>query len=79
MREHVTSGEIPFRKAWIQAIVDRVEVGADVIRIVGDKESLKTAVTGAGGTAVPDVRSPIRKWRAHGESNPGLIRERDLS
>lgn len=64
MREKVTSGEVPFRKAWLQAIVDRIEVGADVIRIIGDKESLETALTGADGTAVPGVRSSVRKWRA---------------
>ena len=79
MREHVTSGEIPFRKAWLQAIVDRVEVGADVIRIVGDKEGLETAMTGAGGADVPGVRSFVRKWRALRESNPPLQRERRMT
>lgn len=64
MRANVTSGEIPFRKAWLQAIVDRVEVGADVIRIVGDKENLETALTGTSGSAAPGVRSSVRKWRA---------------
>lgn len=63
MRANVTAGEIPFRKAWLQAIVDRVEIGPDVIRIVGDKESLETALTGSGGTAAPGVRSSVRRWR----------------
>lgn len=76
MREKVSSGEVPFRKAWLQAIVDRIEVGADMIRIIGDKESLETALTGADGTAVPGVRSSVRKWRALRESNPPLQRER---
>ncbi|MCY1641040.1 hypothetical protein [Methylorubrum sp. SL192] len=40
MREHVTTGVIPFRKAWLRSTVDRVEVCADVIRIVDDKTSL---------------------------------------
>ncbi len=26
MRENVTTGAVPFRKAWLQAIVDRAEV-----------------------------------------------------
>ena len=69
LRENVTSGEIPFRKAWLQAIVDRVEVGADVIRIVGDKESLENALTGSGGEAVSGVRSSVRKWRTRHDSN----------
>ncbi len=79
MRVNVTSGEIPFRKAWLQAIVDRVEVGADVIRIVGDKGSLETALTKANGSAVPSVRSSVRKWRSQGESNPCFRRERATS
>ncbi len=76
MREKMTSGEVPFRKVWLQAIVDRIEVGADAIRITGDKECLETALTGADGTAVPGVRSSVRKWRALRESNPPLQRER---
>lgn len=69
MRENVTTGEIPFRKAWLQAIVDRVEVGADVIRIVGDKASLEAAITGAGSSLTPGVRSSVRKWRTRHDSN----------
>ncbi|MCJ2055101.1 recombinase family protein [Methylobacterium sp. J-048] len=68
MRETVTTGAIPFRKAWLQAIVDRVEVGADVIRIVGGKKALETAILDAGSTA-PGVRSSVRKWRARKDSN----------
>jgi hypothetical protein len=52
MRENVTTGEIPFRKAWLQAIVDQVEVSADVIRIVGDKASLQAAITGSSASTV---------------------------
>lgn len=73
MRETVRSGEVPVRQAWLQAIVDRIEIGADVIRIIDDKESLETALTGAN---VPDVRSSASKWRALRESNPPFQRER---
>ncbi len=76
LRANVTSGEIPFRKAWLQAIVDRIEVGADVIRILGDRGNLETALTEAGSSAVPGVRSSVRKWRALRESNPPFQRER---
>lgn len=69
MRENVTTGEIPFRKAWLQAIVDRVEVGADVIRIIGDKASLERVVADAGSSSVPGVRSSVRKWRTRHDSN----------
>ncbi|MDN3624867.1 recombinase family protein [Methylobacterium isbiliense] len=69
MRANVTSGEVPFRKAWLQAIVDRVEVDADVIRIVGDKAILEAAVVGAALSATVGVRSSVRKWRARKDSN----------
>ncbi|WP_419829843.1 recombinase family protein [Methylobacterium sp.] len=69
MRENVTTGEIPFRKAWLQAIVDRVEVDDSVIRIIGDKANLE-AVIAAGGASTPaGVRSSVRKWRARKDSN----------
>ncbi len=63
MRENVTTGEIPFRKAWLQSIVDRVEVGADLIRIIGGKENLQAAVLSAEASAAPGVRSSVRKSR----------------
>ena len=69
MWENVTAGEIPFRKAWLQAIIDRVEVGADVIRIIGDKASLEAAITGLGSSPAPGVRSSVWKWRTRHDSN----------
>ena len=68
MRERLTSGEIPFRKAYIGAIVDRIEVDDRQIRIMGRKDVLEAAVTANGGP-VPGVRSFIRKWRARRDSN----------
>ncbi|TXN00562.1 hypothetical protein FV242_21455, partial [Methylobacterium sp. WL64] len=69
MRENVTAGEIPFRKAWLQAIVDRIEVDDSVIRIVGDRSSLEQAVAMNQTGAMPVVRSFGRKWRARKDSN----------
>jgi len=36
MRENIATGEIPFRKAYLRLVVDRVEVGDHAIRIIGD-------------------------------------------
>ncbi|MCE4225941.1 recombinase family protein [Methylobacterium sp. C25] len=69
MRENVANGEIPFRKAWLQAIVDRIEVDDDVIRIFGDKANLETVIAGGGAHITPGVRSSVRKWRARKDSN----------
>ena len=63
MRQNITTGGIPFRKAYIQAVVDRVEVDDHAIRIIGDKATLEQVVAGQASTAA-GVRSFVRKWRA---------------
>ena len=68
MRKNLTSGEIPFRKAYLGAIIDRVEVDDGQIRIVGRKDVLEQAVL-ANGAVTPGVRSFVRKWRARRDSN----------
>ena len=75
MRENLTTGEIPFRKAYLGSLVDRVEVDDHTVRIVGRKDVLKQAVL-AKGSPIPGVRSFVRKWRPVGESNPCFQRER---
>jgi hypothetical protein len=62
MRERLTTGEIPFRKAYLGSLVDRVEVDDGEIRIVGRKDMLEQAVQANGGP-VFGVRSLVRKWR----------------
>jgi site-specific DNA recombinase len=69
MREKLTTGEVPFRKAYLGSIIDRIEVDDDVVRIVGRKDVLEQAVLANGGT-VPRVRSFVRKWRTGQDSNP---------
>jgi hypothetical protein len=68
MRQNITTGGIPFRKAYIQAVVDRVEVDDHAIRIIGDKATLEQVVAGQASTAA-GVRSFVRKWRARHDSN----------
>ena len=68
MRERLTTGEIPFRKASLGAIIDRVEVDDHQIRIIGRKDVLERAVLANGGP-VPWVRSFVRRWRARKDSN----------
>ena len=75
MREKLTTGEVPFRKAYLGAIVDRVEVDDCEIRIVGRKDVLEQAVLKNDGPLL-GVRSFVRKWRPVGESNPCFQRER---
>ncbi len=78
MRENIATGDIPFRKAYIQSVVDRIEVDDGVVRIIGDKSTLEQAIAGkaiAGG----GVRRCVPKWRSLGDSNPCFRRERATS
>ena len=63
MRQNITTGDIPFRKAWIRSIIERIEVGDGVIRIIGDKSALEQAVDGKPG-ASGGVRRCVRRWHA---------------
>lgn len=71
MRERLTTGDVPFRKAYLGAIIDRVEVDDGHIRICGRKEVLEQAVR-ANGAPIPGVRSFVRRWRSLRESNPSF-------
>ena len=68
MRERLAKGEIPFRKAYLGAILDRVEVHDGLIRIIGRKEVLELMIAANGG-AVPPARSLVRKWRTGQDSD----------
>jgi hypothetical protein len=62
MRHNIVNGDIPFRKAYIQSVVDRIEVDNHLIRIIGDKSTLEYAVSGAVSTSA-GVRRSVPKWR----------------
>jgi hypothetical protein len=66
MRDKMCSGEVPFRKAYLGAILDRIEVDDRVIRIIGQKDVLEQAVT-RENFFVPGVRSFVRNWRRERE------------
>ena len=78
MRSNITEGEVPFRKAYLRSLIDAVEVDQHVVRIHGSRTVLERAVLADRATQ-PGVRGFVRKWRAHGESNPGFRRERATS
>ena len=78
MRENIASGDIPFRKAYIQSVVDRIEVDDGIVRIIGDKSTLEQAIAGKA-VASGGVRRCVPKWRSLGDSNPCFRRERATS
>jgi site-specific DNA recombinase len=58
MRERLRTGDVPFRKAYIGSIVDRIEVDDTQVRIMGRKEVLEQAVRcGAPSTSAAPIRT----------------------
>jgi site-specific DNA recombinase len=78
MRENITTGDIPFRKAYLRWLIDAIEVDDRLIRIHGSKSTLEQAII-ASSQAGKGVRSFVRKWRSLGESNPCFSLERAAS
>lgn len=62
MRERLTTGDIPFRKAYLGTIIDCGEADEGQIRIFGQKDVLEHAVAAGVQRHLP-VRSFVRRWR----------------
>ncbi|MGQ7336282.1 hypothetical protein ACTGUN_10345, partial [Streptococcus suis] len=71
MRERVSTGEVTFRKAYLGALIDRVEVDDREIRICGRKDVLEQCVVG-GAKPTGAVRSSVRGWLGCQDSNLGM-------
>ena len=71
MRERILDSDTPARKSWIGAIIDRIEVDQDTVRLFGRKDVLEHAVT-SGGQLPQGVRTYVPKWRSLRESNPSF-------
>ena len=71
MRENITTGDIPFRKAYLRWLIDAVEVDDGLIRIHGSKSTLEQAIV-TNSQADKGVRSFVHKWRSLGESKGAL-------
>ena len=68
MRENLTSGSVPFRKAYLRSLVDVIEVDDAQVRIKGSKDVLERAVLASrAGTESGSQMST--KWRARHDSN----------
>ena len=78
LREHFSAGSVPFRKAYLQSLIDTVEVGDHQIRIKGSKEVLEKAVL-ASQSAQFSCSQASTKWRSLGDSNPCFRRERRVT
>jgi site-specific DNA recombinase len=69
MQEHFTTGTVPFRKAYMRALIDVIEVDDKQIRIKGSKDVLEKAVV-ASQNGQAGCSQMSTKWRAARDSNP---------
>ena len=75
MRDKLETGDTQLRKAYLQSVISRIEVGDTNIRSIGNTHALAAAVKANGGSK-GHVRGFVRDWCALRESNPSLQRER---
>lgn len=68
MRDKLQNGDVRARKDWLGSILERIEVGDDAVKLIGNKQVLAAAVT-SQNTAPAHVRGFVRKWRARQDSN----------
>lgn len=69
----VTSRSIPFRNAYLQPLIDMIEVGDNQIRIKGSKEVLERALLASRNGVAPGSEMST-KWRAKKTKNENSLR-----
>ena len=62
MREKALTGDNAFRRTWLPAVIDKIEVADTEIRIQGRRTVLERLVM-RGGAAPAGVPSFVREWR----------------
>lgn len=68
MRVNLLTGDVPFRRAYLRAMIDNVEVDDTEIRIHGRRTVLERLVM-AGGATPAAVPSFVRGWLGNLDSN----------
>ena len=68
MRENFSTGSLPFRKAYLQALLNVIEVDDNQVRIKGSKELLEKAVLASQQDQTGCSQMSTR-WRARDDSN----------
>ncbi len=68
MRAHVLEGDTAFRRAWLRAVIDKVEVDDAEIRTHGRRSVLERLLM-SDTPAPAGVLSFVREWRAQRDSN----------
>ena len=67
-QEKLVTADVQAQKAYLRSVISCVEVGAEKVRIVGDKATLAAIIAGRQAEAA-NVRGFVRNWRARKGSN----------
>ena len=82
LKAKLKDGPIALRKAYLQAIIERIVVEDRKVEIIGQKDRLLSQLVKATPNA-PKPRAKVlsfaRHWRPQGDSNPCYRRERAMS
>ena len=68
MKRKLEDGDVQARKAYLRAMISRIEVDDGKVRILGDKATLADVIAGRQ-TQAGNVRGFVRKWRTRHDSN----------
>jgi site-specific DNA recombinase len=69
LREQLQNGDPAFRKAYLNLLIDRIEVDDAEIRIQSPKSALAAAASGRLPKPSDGVPSCVREWRTRRDSN----------
>ena len=69
LRDQLQNGDTAFRKAYLNLLVDRIEVDDLEVRIRGPKSALASAASGRLPRPSEAVPSFVREWRTRRDSN----------
>ncbi len=72
-RERIRIDGGGYRREYLRALAQRVEVAEKEVRIMGSKGDLLRTLAAASGvkSVTPGVRSSVLNWRRDRDSNPG--------
>jgi site-specific DNA recombinase len=69
LREQLQNGDPAFRKAYLNLLIDRIEVDDAEVRLRGPKSALAAAASGELPKPSDGVPSFVREWRPRRDSN----------
>ena len=77
MKRRLLDAPKPLQRRYVRGLVCDIVLDQEKAVISGPPAAIAAAIT--SGKLDAEVRSSVRDWRSHGESNPGFSLERAAS